>query len=706
MLRVVGRKRQVRYPSLESAMSRLNRPLFMIHGAKDTYIPVELTEKIFGLARQPKELWIVADARHNQAINLATEAYHARLSQFFQKTLGNGELAVAEEEAEFPFVQQQLVRSAKQASTGRKSPDSSKDSLPVGDAMIQDFFWWLIRKTLGRLAVRQARRVAAQFEADTHRPREVQEALLLRFLELNRRTRFSRENHLDTVHSVEQFRRTMRILKYEDLDPYIADMRKGQLDALVGEKQVHMFAMTSGTTSSRKYIPVTPQYLADYRRSWLIWGINTHNYHNNVFMRSILQLVSDWDEFRTESNIPCGSVSGLTAQMQKRFVRWMYCMPPITGRIKDITAKYYTALRLSMARDVSLITSANPSTLVNLARLMDHEKQELIRDIHNGTLSERFDLPRDVRDIVAHRVSKPNPKRARELEEIVKQMEHLYPSNVWPGLRVLGNWTGGNVGAYLRHYPKYYGNIPVRDLGLLASEGRMTIPLQDGTPSGVLDVSSHYFEFVPEHEINSDRPKIFAAHEVEPDRNYFILMTTAYGLYRYNIFDLVRVTGFHNKTPMLEFLNKGSSFASITGEKISEFQVVQAVQSALSERNQIVTSYTLAPCWNEETPYYGLFVERGDFATLDAARELALAVDRNLRKLNIEYDAKRESHRLAQIRALVMPNGELQKWDRQRLRKTGGTSEQFKHPCLYPDHTFREQVYVEAELATEMQRAG
>ena len=42
--------------------------------------------------------------------------------------------------------------------------------------------------------------------------------------------------------------------------------------------------------------------------------------------------------------------------------------------------------------------------------------------------------------------------------------------------------------------------------------------------------------------------------------------TTAYGLYRYHIHDLVQVTGFHNGTPLIEFLSKGSHFANITGE--------------------------------------------------------------------------------------------------------------------------------------------
>src|SRR5262249_30169694 len=158
-----------------------------------------------------------------------------------------------------------------------------------------------------------------------------------------------------------------------------------------------------------------------------------------------------------------------------------------------------------------------------------------------------------------------------------------YPKDYWPKDLVIGNWMGGSVGAYLRHYPKYFGDTPVRDVGLIASEGRMTIPWNDGTPSGILDVTSHFFEFIPEEEGDSKQPTVLGAHELQVGKTYYILLTTDYGLYRYNIYDVVRVTGFFNQTPMLEFLSKGSHFANITGEKLSEYHVTQAMVETLRD---------------------------------------------------------------------------------------------------------------------------
>src|SRR5262249_7018906 len=150
-----------------------------------------------------------------------------------------------------------------------------------------------------------------------------------------------------------------------------------------------------------------------------------------------------------------------------------------------------------------------------------------------------------------------------------------------------------------RHYPRYYGETPVRDVGLIASEGRMTIPMADGTASGVLDITTHYFEFLPEAEADRPNPTLLPAHEVEEGKTYFIVPTTAFGLYRYHISDLVRVTGFYNRTPLVEFLGKGAHFASVTGEKLSEYQVAQAVEDVLRGLDVSLTAYTLAPCWDD-----------------------------------------------------------------------------------------------------------
>jgi uncharacterized protein len=85
---LLGSKCGCRYPHLERALPRLApRPLLMIHGGADTYIKPEMARELFARARQPKELWMVESAKHNQALQVAGDLYRQRVLAFFQKHL-------------------------------------------------------------------------------------------------------------------------------------------------------------------------------------------------------------------------------------------------------------------------------------------------------------------------------------------------------------------------------------------------------------------------------------------------------------------------------------------------------------------------------------------------------------------------------------------------------------------------------------------
>jgi len=556
----------------------------------------------------------------------------------------------------------------------------------------------LLRAAILKAIARPVRRIVRRFEIATTQPQWHQETIFRRILAYHRATDFARDHHFDDMRDTAQFRRNVPVTTYDYFEPYLARVRRGDFRALLADRRVYMFALTSGTTGARKSIPVTQQYLDDYRRGWMQWALRANREHPEIRLRPIVQLSDSSDEFRTEAGIPCGSVSGLTASMQNFLVRSIYCVPVCVGKIKDSASRAYVALRLSIPCQVGMVLTANPSTLIMLARSGNQEKEALIRDLYDGTLHAKCLLPDDVRAKLRRRFAKRHRERASELESMVNRTGTLYPKDYWPTACLLGTWTGGSMAAYLHQFPRYFGQTPIRDIGLIASEGRMTIPVRDGTPGGVLDITSHYFEFIPEAEIDSPRASVLAAHELEEGGKYFILLTTAFGLYRYNIYDLVRVTGFFNRTPIIEFLNKGAHFANMTGEKISEYQVTHAMSEALSEFDLSLTAYSLAPCWDDVQPYYGLFVERSDFLTTDHALRLAEQVDCGLRQQNIEYASKRGSRRLGPVRMELMAPGTWGEWDHRQLMRTGGPEAQYKHPCLITDPHFREKVSVEQPL--------
>ncbi len=546
----------------------------------------------------------------------------------------------------------------------------------------------LVRKLAGRPIQRRARRLAEDFLRQTDRAGDVQRALLMSRIARHADSQFGRDHHFGEIRNPADFRRMVPVRGYDGHEPYIDRVRRGDLGALFGTgTEVLMFAMTSGTTARPKTIPVTRESLADYREGWTIWGMLAFDAHPGILqggLRPILQLASNWREHFTPSGVPCGAITGLTAQMQNPIVRFTYCMPPAASRIEDIESKYYVALRLSAHRDLGTIIAANPSTIQAIARLGDREKETLIRDLADGTVDPKWTLPPDVRRAIRIKTRWRRKEAARRLGEIVGRTGRLLPKDYWPNLEFLANWTGGTMGAYLRGYPEYFGDRPVRDIGLIASEGRMTIPIEDGTPGGILDIRHHYFEFMPEDQVDRDEPDTVEATDLIEGRRYFILPTTAGGLYRYQIHDLIRCVGFHGRAPIIEFLNKGAHVSSMTGEKLSEFQVVAAVTAAQRTLGLRLGSFLLLPTWGE-LPFYTLLVEGADLGESLSPARLADEVDAQLRRQNSEYENRRTTLRLGPTRTRRLFPGSWADFQKRRLAQSGGTVEQYKQPHLMPD---------------------
>ncbi|HUU92229.1 MAG TPA: GH3 auxin-responsive promoter family protein [Phycisphaerae bacterium] len=520
---------------------------------------------------------------------------------------------------------------------------------------------------------------------------ETQSALLARLLADAAETDFGRDHGLQPVRTVEDLRKAMPVAGYERAEPYIDRVARGETGALFpAGTRIHMFAMTSGTTGTPKRIPVTDTVLRDCRYGWHVWGTRALDDHFDAFGAKILQIASRMDEEITPGGIPAGAMSGLICQVQSPTIRRLYVMPPEAAFAEDTQTKYYLACRLGLMSRRVLPVTANPSTLLGLARAMDAHKDALLRDLSDGVLSLDLALDEEKRRAIEARL-KPMPDRARELEAGVRDTGHLYPKDAWE-LPLIGTWKGGTLCLYLRELPRYWGDAPVRDIGLLASEGRFSIPLRTDGSAGVLEATATFYEFVPEDEIDRADPQALLAHEVEVGRRYFLILTTAGGLFRYNIGDLVRVTDRMGPAPVIEFLNKGEHVANLTGEKLTEHQVTTAVNESVAHLGLDVCNYCLCPTW-ADVPHYSLLAEACDVSA-DRAEELACAVDSALQELNMEYRAKRASGRLAPVCIKTIPPGAWRAYDRRAIQERRGRVEQYKHKFLVNEVDFERRFTV------------
>jgi hypothetical protein len=166
--------------------------------------------------------------------------------------------------------------------------------------------------------------------------------------------------------------------------------------------------------------------------------------------------------------------------------------------------------------------------------------------------------------------------------------------------------------------------------------------------------------------------------ELEAGKRYYVLVTTASGLYRYFMNDLVEVTRFFHRTPLLKFVQKGRGVTSLTGEKLYEVQAIESVSSVASRGGFASSFYLLIA--DEEASRYRLFVEPSDGRSADAPT-LATMIDQRLGELNVEYHAKRASGRLEPLDFVWLKPGAGEAYKRACVR-AGQREGQFKPVVL------------------------
>jgi hypothetical protein len=524
-----------------------------------------------------------------------------------------------------------------------------------------------------------------RFKAALRNPLEAQTAKLLQIVRANADSEFGRKHHFDKVNSIEDYQRYVPQTNYDTLLPYIEPMLQGKNGLLTVEPAI-MFATTSGTTGTPKYVPITESHLRDYGHAFQV--------HNYTLIKDIplaasgrfLIFTSNDEDGFTDGGLPHGSVSGLLRKRQSPLVQKYFALPQSIGRIKDVESKYYTMLRLGLSQDVTAVLGCNPSSFLLFADQLAEHGPDLIADIFDGTMRKAYSPPPVVLSQLTEML-KPNRERALQLEEILKREGKLTPQNVWPNLALLSCWKGGPLSFYLDRLPQHYGNVPVRDFGYMASEGRGTIPLDSSGAGGPLAVSCHFFEFVAENDMDSPNPKFLTVNQLEQGGRYFIHFTTAAGLYRYNIHDLVEVVGMEANTPIIQFVQKGLGISSITGEKLTEEQVQIALCYAVRQLNLTDLDHFTFAVQMGYPPNYVCFVELKRDVPHSVADEFLRVFEQSLQLQNIEYKDKRASRRLGSPTLQIVPPGTFTKLRQARVAQ-GAPEAQVKIPLLNASQQF------------------
>lgn len=517
---------------------------------------------------------------------------------------------------------------------------------------------------------------------------KAEEATLRSILEYAKDSEWGKAHNFDEILSAKSadelfslYQKNVPPQDYEDLRPFIERHKNGEENILFPGKPM-MYATTSGTTKEPKWIPITNEYYQNiFSKMSKLWLYTFIMHRPKTFWGKCVSIVGKSIEGYAPDGTVCGSVSGVTQRDCPEFIKGLYSAPSEVFAIKDYTARYYSLMRTGIEQNVSLLITANPSTIIELQKNVDAYLDDYIDDIEHGTLSSKMNIEPENRAALEARY-KPNPKRAAELKALKEKYGRILPKHYWPNLQLVTTWHCGNTSVYRDKYKDFFPEQTLdQEFGYFASECRAGL-VMNGADDTVLFPHNHYFEFT-EIGDESESPKFLQLHELQKGKRYIPYITTYGGLYRYNMNDLVECSGAYGTIPTIRFIQKINGIVSMTGEKLSERQFIDAVGETEKDTGEKL-NFFVGFADIQESAYHFYFEFQNKSLGQDFCDQFAAAIDKKLKAENVEYAAKRDSFRVKEPAGHLLVENSFEKY-KALMIKNGARDGQFKMNLLMQD---------------------
>ena len=548
------------------------------------------------------------------------------------------------------------------------------------------FHFQIIKLVIAWIGLRYRRPVLAM----TFNPEETQKRVLRDILLSQENTQYGLEHRFHKIENYQDFSRAIPINEYENLrDKFERQSKIGK--PVINEDRAIYYSVTSGTTDKAKFIPVSQSDLQRLKLEQALFSFEVYRSCPSAFLGKMLMITSPAIEGHTKEGIPYGSTSGLLSRLTPTLFKNKQVIPDEVFDIKDYASRYFVILCFALLeRNITYMGAANPSSLVIINKILNQNKEALIKTTYDSELPVDCGASEPLRRLYRKTAFRSLDRR----EEIVKMLhDSVSLATLWPNLKLVNTWTGGSCGVALHSLKLMLpANCQVNELGLISSELRVTFPLADRM-GGLPNLNHAFFEFVKKEDWEEGKRNFRLLHELDDNQQYYLFFTTHSGLYRYAINDIVEVNGFYHRTPLLKFIQKGQGVTNITGEKIYENQVINAVQSAHARQKEAIPFFVLLA--DVKNARYQLVIEHVS-QSLERIGELARQLDEFLGNLNIEYRAKRQSLRLNPLEVIEAGPGFGEKL-KTILVENGQREGQYKPKLLwyktdFPDSLLTEQV--------------
>ena len=531
------------------------------------------------------------------------------------------------------------------------------------------------------------------FVNNARNPEKKQNNTLKGILRKNVRTHLGHSYGFSEIKDVKTFKQNVPIMQYEDIESLIKEQTSTGNPVLHSNPAL-FYARTSGTTGSPKDIPITKSAVLQFKRQQRLLTSYQYQICPDAFTGKALGVVSPAIEGHLDSGMSYGSVSGYIYKTMPAFIRNRYIVPAEVFDITDYELKYRVITRLALAQsDITYLGTANPSTFLRIREVLNDEWDIFLSSLVTGELTGIEKLSDSLRNLLNEKI-KPEPGRYRELKSLSSSCYIEY-KDVWPSIRMVTTWTGGNCQVALEQLK---ASLPqatkIIELGYVASELRATLTVDPFTNAGLPILDQVYYEFIEKDDWDNGQRETLSITQLKEGKRYYIIVTTNYGLYRYFMNDLIEVCQMYMNTPLLKFSQKGNGVTNITGEKVYETQINEAIHIA-TRGLDLKANFNLTLA-NVLKARYEIYLElRAPFSV--NIYVLSHAIDKCLSDINIEYCEKRKSARLLAPRVYIINSNTSKDYKKYQIDR-GQREGQYKivtllnkHDCGFPLHNYFEE---------------
>lgn len=457
-------------------------------------------------------------------------------------------------------------------------------------------------------------------------------------------TEFGKRYNFEKIQTIDQFKASVPISNYEEMEPYILRMMEDEQN-LIWPSTVKWFAKSSGTTSSKsKFIPVSKESLEDchYDGGKDMLALYCHEHPNtHIFSGKGLVLGGSTEVNDNGDNSYFGDLSAVIIRNLPFWVEYQRSPSREVALMSNWEEKLEKMAQECAYQDITSMTGVPSWTLVLLKRVLEIREADKILDVWPNL------------ELFMHGGVSFEPYR-QQYEEII----------------------GGDI-VYMESYNASEGFFAIQDRFDYSGQASMTLMCDYGV----------FFEFMPLSELGKEKPTTLSLEEVEPEVSYALVISTNAGLWRYMIGDTIKFTELNPYR--IQITGRTKHYINAFGEELMIENVQKALEKACGTTGAFVTDFTGGPVFMSGTDTGGHeWLMEFDKEPDDWKRFVDL-FDEGLKEVNSDYEAKRfNDYVLAYPKVTKLENGTFYNWLKNK-NKLGG---QNKVPRLSNNRTYLDEI--------------